>query len=483
MSKTKITCLQFILFIFVFVQVSQAQPFTWTTPVNISNVSWYFCNSPTMCMDKNGNIYVVWRYPSHGSDMDLFFSWYDGQIWHPAEKIYDDDHQIYNPHLVADTRGDLHLCFERFYADFARVFYMKRENGIWQSALQLSVDTLGGGYENALVIDSRNHIHVFWRDINMFTTSYDSQSWAPIQKTTNLQADYEALHPSAAVDSNNIIHLIFLIATPSLHNRQIYYQKFDGSFWSPPDNISRNDSLEALRSDITINRQNEPLVTWQQLMQPLGSFYEIFYSTYSNNDWTVPQNISNLNNYTGPPKIRILKNGTPISFFESGGQLYYSFLNGSQWQTNQWELNLSVGVYFDLAIDQQNHLHLVVAGNSTLHIGDIYYTEGSVTTGMHPITGSVPNDIHVYAPYPNPFNSEVVTSISVERTMHVGLKVYDLIGKEVINLIHSKTYLPGVYQIRWNGTNQNGKEVSSGIYYLVFKAKGQIISRKILLIR
>jgi flagellar hook assembly protein FlgD len=42
---------------------------------------------------------------------------------------------------------------------------------------------------------------------------------------------------------------------------------------------------------------------------------------------------------------------------------------------------------------------------------------------------------------------------------------------------------PGDYQVIWDGTNDEGKEVASGIYFYQLKANAQILTKKMLLLR
>jgi flagellar hook assembly protein FlgD len=61
--------------------------------------------------------------------------------------------------------------------------------------------------------------------------------------------------------------------------------------------------------------------------------------------------------------------------------------------------------------------------------------------------------------------------------------VYDLTGKEVMTLINNKRYFPGEYEISWDGKNQTGKEVSSGIYLYVLRTGSFGEIRKLVLLR
>ncbi len=65
--------------------------------------------------------------------------------------------------------------------------------------------------------------------------------------------------------------------------------------------------------------------------------------------------------------------------------------------------------------------------------------------------------------FPNPFNSSTEISFSVQNKSFIHLSVYDITGNKIIDLVQ-KNYQPGQHKVRWNGLNQNGNEVSSGMY-------------------
>lgn len=66
--------------------------------------------------------------------------------------------------------------------------------------------------------------------------------------------------------------------------------------------------------------------------------------------------------------------------------------------------------------------------------------------------------------YPNPFNPSTTISYSLAFTGHVQLKVFDLLGKEIITLV-DENKLPGSYMENYDATANDGKSLSSGIYF------------------
>ncbi|NIT61225.1 MAG: T9SS type A sorting domain-containing protein [Aliifodinibius sp.] len=85
--------------------------------------------------------------------------------------------------------------------------------------------------------------------------------------------------------------------------------------------------------------------------------------------------------------------------------------------------------------------------------------------------------------YPNPFNSNTYISFYLPKRENISLTIYDLTGKEVIRLINPQMHASGEHEIAWNGINQTGKEVSSGIYLYELRAEGFKQVRKMLFIK
>ncbi len=84
--------------------------------------------------------------------------------------------------------------------------------------------------------------------------------------------------------------------------------------------------------------------------------------------------------------------------------------------------------------------------------------------------------------YPNPFNDSVNFEFSLSHSQEVSLKIFNLIGKEVITLI-SNRLSGGVHSINWQSTDWNGQKVASGVYFLVLQAGSTRVSQKLLIFR
>jgi len=71
--------------------------------------------------------------------------------------------------------------------------------------------------------------------------------------------------------------------------------------------------------------------------------------------------------------------------------------------------------------------------------------------------------------YPNPFNPETVMKFSVPQDCWVSLKVFNLLGQVVTTLVDEQKSA-GEYAVQWNGKNQQGQDVASGVYFYRIKA-------------
>lgn len=89
----------------------------------------------------------------------------------------------------------------------------------------------------------------------------------------------------------------------------------------------------------------------------------------------------------------------------------------------------------------------------------------------------------VAAPYPNPFNPNTTISFSVRERANVSLAVYDINGKVVKTFYNNVSMPPGEYTENWDGRNDAGIEVVSGVYFLRFSAGSYSGIQKMILLR
>ncbi len=84
--------------------------------------------------------------------------------------------------------------------------------------------------------------------------------------------------------------------------------------------------------------------------------------------------------------------------------------------------------------------------------------------------------------YPNPFNPTTTISFNLLQSSNTSLRVYNLKGQLIRSLMDADVQA-GQYQIVWDGKDDQGREVSSGLYLYQLKSGTKTVSRKMLLMK
>ncbi len=114
-------------------------------------------------------------------------------------------------------------------------------------------------------------------------------------------------------------------------------------------------------------------------------------------------------------------------------------------------------------------------------IDGILYGDTTHITAIETNIHNVPAATLLFQNYPNPFNSTTHIKFDLKKSRNVSLGIYDILGKEVIRLVDNEFLYPGVHSVRWNGRNQNGIPVSTGIYIYELISDEMRVTRKMLL--
>jgi hypothetical protein len=84
--------------------------------------------------------------------------------------------------------------------------------------------------------------------------------------------------------------------------------------------------------------------------------------------------------------------------------------------------------------------------------------------------------------YPNPFNPETVIEYFLPKESQVQITIYNLLGQKVRNLV-DRRISAGHQKISWDGKNDKGEAVSSGIYFYRMEAGKFVQTKRMLLLK
>ena len=94
----------------------------------------------------------------------------------------------------------------------------------------------------------------------------------------------------------------------------------------------------------------------------------------------------------------------------------------------------------------------------------------------------VPRTFRLYANRPNPFNPETSIRYALPQAEQVELRIYNLQGQLVRTLVSARQAV-GVHEVRWNGRDEQGRMVSSGVYLYRLEAGNFEQTRRMLLLK
>ncbi|GEM_PF-3057488 len=94
----------------------------------------------------------------------------------------------------------------------------------------------------------------------------------------------------------------------------------------------------------------------------------------------------------------------------------------------------------------------------------------------------MPDKFALYQNYPNPFNPVTTIRYDLPVASHVRLVIYDILGREVIQLVNAPLY-SGRHSVQWNGRDKYGKEVAGGVYIYRIETNNFVTAKKLVLLK
>jgi photosystem II stability/assembly factor-like uncharacterized protein len=155
---------------------------------------------------------------------------------------------------------------------------------------------------------------------------------------------------------------------------------------------------------------------------------------------------------------------SPTSFAQT---LIYSFDSGNTWADTSTVDSSSI---YDLVFTDSLTGYAVGEEGVILKYNYQYptYLKEEIT---------VTKDFNLYHNYPNPFNSSTTIDYQISKPSQVSLRIYNVLGSLITNLVEGYK-LNGNYSEIWNAGN-----ATSGIYYLQLNVNGNLLTRKMLLLK
>jgi hypothetical protein len=95
----------------------------------------------------------------------------------------------------------------------------------------------------------------------------------------------------------------------------------------------------------------------------------------------------------------------------------------------------------------------------------------------------LPSEILLHRSSPNPFSLSTVLQYSLPEETRVDLRIYDITGNVVRILEDGAFKGAGYHEAIWDGTNDGGQKVRSGVYFYCFEAQSKRVTQRVILMR
>lgn len=105
-----------------------------------------------------------------------------------------------------------------------------------------------------------------------------------------------------------------------------------------------------------------------------------------------------------------------------------------------------------------------------------------IVTGIHDKNEQTPTEFALEQNYPNPFNPTTTIEVAIPKAADVEINIYNILGQKVRALLR-EAKAPGFYSVQWDGRNDFGQVVSTGVYVYRLRAGSFIQTKKMMFVK
>jgi hypothetical protein len=153
--------------------------------------------------------------------------------------------------------------------------------------------------------------------------------------------------------------------------------------------------------------------------------------------------------------------------------------DGAIIHTWQWTLGASGG---GSALELDANDFFGSTSNDEMYFDNYDVRADTTVLGIGDGGAQLPTEFALYQNYPNPFNPTTTIRYDVKQATEVKLVIYNMLGQEVRTLVNNRQDA-GYKTVVWDGLNNRGSRVASGIYIYRLKAGDFVQARKMILMK
>lgn len=394
--------------------------------------------------------------------------------------------------------------------------FSTNRGGTWSTPANVS-QTSGPSRYPAIIRDSLlGGLFAVWQDSTpgqneIYLSSNQGGSWSTPVNVSNTSG--QSIHPSLEADTQGCLHLVY--ADNSSGNYEIYYQRYESGAWTDTLNLSRNAGISDFSSVGAYG--DDVYVCWED--DTAGNF-EIFERHWNGSAWSAMRNLSQSTTNSRWPSLSCPADISPpynagfsVTWVEAdtairvigvnggGGSrphpcLYPAISNiGTTWAYLGWQEHDTLWIQgYYIYQGGWGPPHALCQGRYPSVFGsNCLFTQGlsspyrvMFTGGYYPIGVEEEEPVGkpslVLSLHPNPSAGLVRASLSFSQEASLSLVVYNLQGAVIRTLARAQA-LAGRHEYLWDGRDDFGHKVPSGVYLLRASAGSKSQTARVLLLR
>ncbi len=247
---------------------------TWTEEAVTAATGTNHQYNPSVAVDSNDNVYVVWRglgWGTYTAKYNIRYRKRTAGGWQAHEAVCDVNGDNYSSAIAVDSAGNVHVAWHGYghgvNTGNLNVQYRKRTDS-WQ-AQEAVTDEANDQYYCTIAIDSAGNVHLAWHGYGW--DSYPARRQIEYRKRTDSWQAREAVtdvnnhqvEPNIALDSNDHVHVCWHGYDGS--NYEIFYRKRTDSWQSQESVTSQGGAIQQFGASVEVDSYDDVYVAWHGL--------------------------------------------------------------------------------------------------------------------------------------------------------------------------------------------------------------------------
>ena len=516
----KVTVLSCVLILALFAGINaQTSPSVVAEPV-IDATAMYYNHGSHVARTSDGKLFVVWADPEN--DGQIVYSQYDSGFdeWSTAVALSNNPAggTVAKTAIAADDNGNLYCVWQQrnVTADDFSVLLSKYNGTSWSTPSDLTGALLENEEAN-VAVGNDGKVFVVWNTDNegdgdewifCINSSDGGSTWSAPPDTLSdpsgfMTSSIEIGRVNLARGSGGKMVATWFEATPDGVQEEIHMRQYDGTQWSEVMVVSDTTTKANRYSYAALDATDNIYIVWRpQIIASGSTFLLMKHKAWSDQSWPAaadtvvapgyivarPTMVIDANDNLFVAYQRDIPADTLYTMDEIA--LVASADGGATW-TDQMTLSrpdhdagyngmdprvTASGI--DLAWRESYFINQNDPDSSAIVYGHVDLSVVGVGENEHQLA----EKFSLSQNYPNPFNPTTQISFNIAKAGKYELSVFNIIGQKIRTIANTE-FNSGLKTVSWNGMNDSGLAVGSGIYFYKLRGNGIELTKKMVLIR